>query len=616
MIASIWITAPTWRRAFRWAAALVLWVALALSTTAHAAESTAQEVEPRPLRLAQSSTTVTPRYCPPGTTGVYPRCRPIVQRRCPRGTVGRYPNCRRIVLPKCPRGTVGRFPNCRRIVLPKCPRGTVGKFPNCRKIVRPKCPRGTVGKPPNCRKIVRPTCPRGTVGKHPNCRKIVRPKCPSGTRGRWPKCTKVAKPKRPAAKPPQRARRTAPRPQPPRRVVTLPGDRRPDEVVVILDRAQPGNVEFAIAQQYSLVRLQGENNQLLEARVQRYRIPDRRTPADVIAAMQGDPRITLAQPNYLYRLQGGKAAKRARGSMIKMQYAPTSLQLDAAHKLATGQRARVAVIDSGVDRQHPELAEALVGSFNAVGDRKPKPDAHGTAIAGIIGARAKLLGVAPGVQLLAARAFFRERGGKPLTTTFVLLRAVDWSFTQKARVFNLSFTGPEDDAVRKILQNAHDRGSILVAAAGNAGPRAPPAYPAAYPHVLAITAHDKADKLYKKANTGDYVAAAAPGVDVLVPIPRGGYDVKSGTSFAAAHISGIIALMLEQNPGLTLDEVRAHITQAAHDLGPKGHDKLFGAGRADALGALQIMMASPGLSPGPALSADDRPATVPAAARK
>mgnify|MGYP001826064827 CR=1 FL=1 len=578
-----------------WAAAGLLW--LALSSAAHAADTTGRGTEVTPLRLAQSST-VNPRSCPLGTTGVYPRCRPVVQRRCPRGTVGRFPNCRRIVRPKCPRGTTGQFPNCRRIVQPKCPRGTVGRFPNCRKIVRPKCP-------------------RGTVGKHPNCRKIVRPKCPSGTRGRWPKCHKVASPSKPVVKQrPRRTRRTAPRPartQPPRRVVTVPGDRRPDEIVVLLDRAQPGNVEFAIAQQYRLVRLQGETNQLLEARVQRYRIPDRRTAAEIIAAMQGDPRINLAQPNYLYRLQGGKAAKRARGSMIAMQYAPTSLQLNAAHKLATGRQARVAVIDSGVDRQHPELVNALAGSFNAVGDRAPKPDAHGTAIAGIIGARAKLLGVAPGVQLLAARAFFRERGGKPLTTTFVLLRAVDWSFSQKARVFNLSFTGPEDNAVRKILKSAHDRGSILVAAAGNAGPRAPPAYPAAYPHVLAITAHDKADKLYKKANTGAYVAAAAPGVDVLVPIPRGGYDVKSGTSFAAAHISGMIALMLEHNPALTLAEVRAHIAETAHDLGPKGHDKLFGAGRADALAAVQAVIKNAGKVP---LTAQGRPPVSQASDRK
>lgn len=385
---------------------------------------------------------------------------------------------------------------------------------------------------------------------------------------------------------------------------------------MLLDQTQAGNVEFAIAQQYRLVRLQGETNQVLQARVQRYRIPDRRTPADVISAMQGDPRVSLVQPNYLYRLQAGKKSKRSATndqSMAAMQYAPDNMHLDAAHKLATGQRAVVAVIDSGIDPKHPELADALAGSFNAVGDRAPKPDAHGTAIAGIIGARAKLLGVAPGVQLLAARAFFRERGGAPLTTTFVLLRAVDWSFRNKARVFNLSFTGPQDDAVRKILKSVHDRGAILVAAAGNAGPDAPAAYPAAYPEVLAITALDKANKLYKKANRGDYVAAAAPGVDILVPIPRGGYDVKSGTSFAAAHISGLIALMLERNPALTTAQIRAHITSAAHDLGPKGHDNQFGAGRADALAAVQAVIDSSGQVP---LAAQGQPPVSQAADRR
>ncbi|MFY0611955.1 MAG: S8 family serine peptidase [Hyphomicrobiaceae bacterium] len=421
------------------------------------------------------------------------------------------------------------------------------------------------------------------------------------------------------AKPPRRVRRQAPRPTrtpPPRRTVAVLPDRRPDEIVVLLDQTQAGNVEFAIAQQYRLVRLQGENNEVLQARVQRYRIPDRRTPADVIAAMQGDPRVSLVQPNYLYRLQSGKKRKRPadkKRSMSAMQYAPASMHLDAAHKLATGQQAVVAVIDSGIDPDHPELADALAGAFNAVGDRKPKPDAHGTAIAGIIGARAKLLGVAPSVQLLAARAFFRERGGPPLTTTFVLLRAVDWSFRNKARVFNLSFTGPEDSAVRKILKTVHNRGAILVAAAGNAGPKAPAAYPAAYPEVLAITALDKTNKLYKKANRGGYVAAAAPGVDVLVPIPRGGYDVKSGTSFAAAHISGLIALMLERNPALTTEQIRTHITSAAHDLGPKGHDNQFGAGRADALAAVQAVIKNAGKAP---LTAQGRPPVSQASDRK
>ena len=501
---------------------------------------------------------------------------------------------------RCPPGTIGRYPHCRPRVTPpkRCPFGTTGRYPKCRPIVRPKCPRGTIGKWPKCKRIVTPRCPTGTYGRWPDCRRrVTRPTCPKGTKGRWPKCKSTARPRRPITKPPRRVQRPTVRPRrapPPRRTVTLPADRRPDEIVVFLDQSQPGNVEFAIAQQYRLVRLQGENNQLLEVRIQRYRIPDRRSPADVIAAMQGDARVSLVQPNFLYRLQAGKRTNKPAGkggSLSAMQYAPSNMQLEPAHKLATGRRAIVAVIDSGVDPSHPEIAGAVQGAFNAVGDRSPKPDAHGTAVAGIIGARARLLGVAPNVRLLAARAFFKEPGSKkPLTTTYILLRAIDWSFTNKARVLNLSFTGPHDDAVRNALVAAHRKGVILVAAAGNAGPRAPAAYPAAYRQVLAITALDKANRLYKKANQGSYVTAAAPGVNVLAPIPRGGYDVKSGTSFAAAHISGLIALMLERDPTLTSADIRVHIGSSANDLGPKGHDKQFGAGRANAFGALKAVI--------------------------
>lgn len=367
-------------------------------------------------------------------------------------------------------------------------------------------------------------------------------------------------------------------------------DRRPDEVVVVLDETQAPNVEFAVAQQYRLVRLEGQSISLLQSRVQRYRIGDRRSPDEVIAAMQGDPRISLAQPNFLYRQQkdkaGAKRAPAANNTLNMLQYAPEKMRLGPAHQLATGQATLVAVIDSGIETTHPELQGAIIRTFNAVGDQTGKADAHGTAIAGIIAARGQLTGIAPAAGLLAARAFFPERG-QALTTTFILLRAIEWSHANKARVFNLSFAGPKDDLIHKILIAVHSRGTILIAAAGNAGPAAPAAYPAAYPQVLAVTAVNKTDHLYEKANQGDYIEISAPGVDILVPVPRAGYDVLSGTSFAAAHVSGLVALMLERNIGLTSEEIRAHLTSTAQDLGPKGHDTLFGAGHANALNAVR-----------------------------
>jgi subtilisin family serine protease len=130
---------------------------------------------------------------------------------------------------------------------------------------------------------------------------------------------------------------------------------------------------------------------------------------------------------------------------------------------------------------------------------------------------------------------------------------------------------------------------ILVAAAGNAGPKSPPLYPAADPNVIAVTAIDADDNAFAMANHGSYITVAAPGVDVLVPAPGGSYEFTSGTSVATAEISGLVALMLERDPSADLDDIRQALVSSARDLGPKGPDSTFGAGAADAVAALQAM---------------------------
>jgi len=153
-------------------------------------------------------------------------------------------------------------------------------------------------------------------------------------------------------------------------------------------------------------------------------------------------------------------------------------------------------------------------------------------------------------------------------------------------VINLSFAGPNDPALHRSLAAARKQGIVLVAAAGNAGPKSPPLYPAADPDVIAVTATDADDKLFEQSNRGDYVAIAAPGADILVVNGDGGYEALSGTSFSAAEVSGIVALMLQREPDLSPDKARDILMATAKDLGPKGRDPLFGAGLADAHGAL------------------------------
>jgi subtilisin family serine protease len=148
----------------------------------------------------------------------------------------------------------------------------------------------------------------------------------------------------------------------------------------------------------------------------------------------------------------------------------------------------------------------------------------------------------------------------------------------------MSFAGPADPMFRDMLAKAHGRGIVLIAAVGNAGPRSPPLYPAADPDVIGVTATDAEDKLLPQANRGPQVAVAAPGVQVLEPAPEGAYQITTGTSVAAAHASGVAALLLARDPKLTPDEVRRDLIASARAI--PGAKRDVGAGVIDALAAV------------------------------
>jgi subtilisin family serine protease len=206
-------------------------------------------------------------------------------------------------------------------------------------------------------------------------------------------------------------------------------------------------------------------------------------------------------------------------------------------------------------------------------------------MAGAIAARRNMLGIAPGVGLLTVRAF-STKANSAEGTTFNIIKGLDWAAAQGARVVNMSFAGPSDPRLRDALAKANKKGMVLIAAAGNAGPNSPPLYPAADPNVIAVTATNADDALFTGANRGNYIAVAAPGVDIFAPAPDGTYQFTTGTSVAAAEVSGVAALLIERNPALTPAEVRKILMDTAKDLGPKGRDRDFGAGLVNALKAL------------------------------
>jgi Subtilase family len=358
----------------------------------------------------------------------------------------------------------------------------------------------------------------------------------------------------------------------------------PDEVITAF---APGTTPQAINQvaaRYGLTALETQNFALIGTSLYRWRIGGGRSVASVIGALGSENAVASVQPNYIFTLQDETAKPPATTQGDPAQYVLEKLQIAEAQKVATGKDVLVAVIDSAIDAKHPDLDGAVVKSFDAVAV-SPKPNGHGTAMAGAIASHGKLLGIAPGAQILAVHAF-DDGPGTAKGTSFAIDKGVQWAADNGARIINMSFAGPADPMLQRLLAGAYDKGIVLIAAAGNAGPGSAPLYPAADPDVIAVTATDGDDHVFAGANRGRHIAVAAPGVDILVLVPDDKYEMSTGTSVAAAHVSGIAALLLERKPSLKPADIRAALIATAKQLGPPRADSEFGAGLVNAYRAV------------------------------
>ena len=210
-------------------------------------------------------------------------------------------------------------------------------------------------------------------------------------------------------------------------------------------------------------------------------------------------------------------------------------------------------------------------------------------MAGAIASHGQLLGVAPQANIIAICAF--GGAGQPEANSINIIKGLDYAIQRGARIVNMSFAGPRDPALSQALQIAREKGILVIAAAGNNGPKSPPLYPGADPNVMAVTATDESDRLFNSANQGKYVTVAAPGVDILVPAPNGAVQFTTGTSVATANVSGVAALLIAHKPSLTPEEIRAILVTTAKHLGSRGINPQFGAGLVDPLKALGLLMA-------------------------
>jgi subtilisin family serine protease len=397
----------------------------------------------------------------------------------------------------------------------------------------------------------------------------------------------------------------------------LPGDRgftavppvnetrlvRTEMVFRVGPNASPQALQAAM-QRHGLTPISSENMGLAGGTVYHFQVTSGRPVGDVIRAMEAE-NLGVPSANYMFTLsqeQNEQPAKEEPGSNeqpaaedpdlagknqggASEQYVVNKLQLAEVHKVATGRGVLVAVVDSAIDMNHPDLAGAFVEQYDAVG-RREKPHFHGTGMVGAIAAHHRLMGIAPEARILAIQAFSGTTRQSPEATTKQILAGLDWAVRKGARVINMSFAGPYDPMLALAMKNAHAKGVVLIAASGNLGPKSPPLFPAADPNVIAVTAVDENDRLFAQAVRGPHVAIAAPGVDVMVPAPEETYQLTTGTSVAAAHVSGVAALLIERHPNVDAATILEVLTSTAQKLNPKGRDDQFGWGLIDPASAL------------------------------
>jgi hypothetical protein len=240
---------------------------------------------------------------------------------------------------------------------------------------------------------------------------------------------------------------------------------------------------------------------------------------------------------------------------------------------------RIGVIDTEIDLDHLAFKGRRIHRERFAPDgRTLAPDWHGTGVLSILaGSPASgTPGLVPDAEFFTAAVFYIDEGGAMATDTVSLLRALSWMEAQGVKLINMSFAGPQDELVQDQIAELSAKGVVLVAAAGNGGPSAAPAYPAAYPQVIAVTAVTKDQHNYRYANRGEHIDVAAPGAGIWAAVPGGREGSHSGTSFAAPHVTGIIAVMPRDS--LTGKKNDLLDGMPVIDLGAPGRDPVYGRG--------------------------------------
>lgn len=317
-----------------------------------------------------------------------------------------------------------------------------------------------------------------------------------------------------------------------------------------------------IADAHGLTEIAAWTIEPLQFRCMLYELPDATDRSELLAELRKDRRVKLAEPLREYSTLANTMPKSATPSAqgtessgfndpyLRLQSGFATIHAAQAQQWATGQRISVAVIDTAVDSGHPDLAGQVVEQRDFVdGDaNKPVSERHGTEVAGVIAALANnelgIVGVAPAASIHAYRACWSSQtdGAAARCNTFTLAQALAAAIQSKAKVINLSLGGPRDPLLDQLLERALADGRIVVGAT--------PADPVADGFPTGIAGVIGAQSIRQSNANPSADAVAAPGMDILTLTPGGSFDYASGSSLAAAHVSGTVALLLQMSPRL------------------------------------------------------------------
>ena len=288
-----------------------------------------------------------------------------------------------------------------------------------------------------------------------------------------------------------------------------------------------------------------------------YAVPADASLDNLLADLRDRPEVESAQRLNRFQVQGSTSPGAA-DPYGKLQHNLETMEIARAHAWTRGGGSSVTIIDTGIDTDHPELESQVREHRNFVDGKEAETtgDAHGTAIAGIIAAAADngfgMTGIAPEAELIVLRACWQEQGSAhAVCDSFTLAKALAHALETSTDIINLSLGGPHDPLLQRLVGIALDRGTAVVAAAP---PQA--GFPTDIPGVFVVGSGPSDNPA-----SGDFLLAA-PGKDILVPVPGGGFDYASGTSLSAAHVSGVIALLMAKRPGLRREDVEALLVRS------------------------------------------------------